>query len=251
MAAGVTAHSLDEALELVHRGFYENRELPPVANVSAGVDRAPGAWAPFAPAPSGEPGIWHPEPLFPTRTVVAKAVVPEGWPPIRRRRRSLTLLLTRDDLEALGTEIITRRPTARFRVDGSPNVSRELPSEARTLVQIGDAVLHPGYDRNPPDLQGALEVRLDAPLIVGEELRSSELVVEVPIDDEAAVDFVDAVFEAAKQSTAARLERLPGLRENSKVRIGSSADAWWRAADERRLRHRSVASIQYRVRGSP
>ena len=83
-ACGVTAAGLDEALDLIHRGFYEDRELPPVAAVTPDVQRAPGPWAPFAPAPSGQRGIWHPPPLYPERTIVAEALIPEGWPPETR-----------------------------------------------------------------------------------------------------------------------------------------------------------------------
>jgi hypothetical protein len=78
---GVTAASLDEALDYVGRGFYEDEQLPPVASVAAGVEVAPGLWAPYAPAPGGDPGIWHPTPFYPERTVVARPVMPEGWPP--------------------------------------------------------------------------------------------------------------------------------------------------------------------------
>jgi hypothetical protein len=66
---GVTATDLDEALDLIQRGFYESRELPPVARVTQPASVAPGLWAGGLPRPSGKRGIWHPAPLFPERTV--------------------------------------------------------------------------------------------------------------------------------------------------------------------------------------
>lgn len=74
VGCGVTASSLQEALDFVHRGFYENRELPPVVSVSSGVDRAPGDWAGGQPVPTGQLGIWYPVPLYPDRTVLAVAL---------------------------------------------------------------------------------------------------------------------------------------------------------------------------------
>lgn len=69
---GVTAASLHDALDLIHRGFYEDRELPPVAGVTQPVMVAPGLWAGSGdiPRPSGKLGIWYPPPLFPEPTVI-------------------------------------------------------------------------------------------------------------------------------------------------------------------------------------
>jgi hypothetical protein len=83
-SCGVTAASLDEALDLVHRGFYEDRALPPVAGVTQPVMVAPGLWAGGAqiPRPSGKVGIWYPPPLFPERTVVDSPPDPPPFGPV-------------------------------------------------------------------------------------------------------------------------------------------------------------------------
>lgn len=70
--SGVTAWDLDDALDLIHRGFYEAREPAPVAHVDRGVSVAPGWWAGAdLPRPTGRRGIWYPRPFYPARTVEA------------------------------------------------------------------------------------------------------------------------------------------------------------------------------------
>jgi hypothetical protein len=71
-SCGVTATTVEEALDFIHRGFYEDRELPPILRVTAGVDEWQGPWPPIPSAQPDEPGIWYPKPWYPDRTVVAR-----------------------------------------------------------------------------------------------------------------------------------------------------------------------------------
>jgi hypothetical protein len=57
----VTAHDLDDALNLVKADMFPGRDLPAVKNVTAGVSRGLGAWAGASPpAASSARGVWYP-----------------------------------------------------------------------------------------------------------------------------------------------------------------------------------------------